>query len=318
MTFRSASVCNYFTHTLFHTMPSTRRALLAACTVTICVAATPRVMNAQGAMAASAACGRECLLSSADRFVDALLSHRTADVRLTDAAEVRQNTRITPLARTAWGDVRTIRSRLVFADTITGNVITRTGVEMTNGRPAYLSTRLKVLADGRISDVELSVDTSTRVVTSYIFSLNPRLNEVLPPSERMSRDSLDAFGRRYFQALTDHNPLPADFDERCDRFHSGQRVTNSTSNSVEGGPPRTCLASNQGARPWGPAIEQRLSVVDPERGIVIGYTLLLYPNDPRRQRMYVSEIFKVVSGRVILIDNIGLMMPDVATIGFAH
>ena len=35
--------------------------------------------------------------------------------------------------------------------------------------------------------------------------------------------------------------------------------------------------------------------------------------------MYVSEIFKVVDGKIALIDNIGLMLnPTVETLGFAH
>jgi hypothetical protein len=34
--------------------------------------------------------------------------------------------------------------------------------------------------------------------------------------------------------------------------------------------------------------------------------------------MYVSEAFKVVNGRIVRIDNIGLMMQGTATLGFAH
>ena len=187
-----------------------------------------------------------------------------------------------------------------------------------NGRPAYISTRLRVLQAGTITDVELSADTSSRVVAAYVYALDPRYTEVLPPEQRMSRDSLEALGRRYFMGLTDHRPVAEDYDDHCDRYHSGQRVTNATSNSVEGGPPRTCFGSNNGDRPWGPAIEQRFPIVDPERGIVFGLTLLLYPKSPNQQRMYVSEIFKVVNHKVVQIDNIGLMMPGVPTNGFVH
>jgi len=130
-----------------------------------------------------------------------------------------------------------------------------------------------------------------------------------------------AFGmrvRRYFIGLTDHHPVAEDYDDHCDRYHSGQRVTNATSNSVEGGPPRTCFGSNNGDRPWGPAIEQRFPIVDAERGIVFGLTLLLYPKSPNQQRMYVSEIFKVVNHKIVQIDNIGLMMQGVTTNGFVH
>jgi hypothetical protein len=162
-----------------------------------------------------------------------------------------------PLAQTAWKDVVAIKSTMMFADPITGNVVARAGVELKSGRAAYLSTRLRVLASGTITDVELSADTSSRVVAAYVYALDPRYAEVLPLEQRMSRDSLEALGRRYFLGLTDHHPVAEDYDDRCDRFHSGQRVTNAASNTVEGGPPRTCFGSNNGDRPWGPAIAQR-------------------------------------------------------------
>jgi hypothetical protein len=34
--------------------------------------------------------------------------------------------------------------------------------------------------------------------------------------------------------------------------------------------------------------------------------------------MYVSEVFKVVGGRIVRIDNIGVMMKGVGSLGFVH
>jgi hypothetical protein len=59
-------------------------------------------------------------------------------------------------------------------------------------------------------------------------------------------------------------------------------------------------------------------VVDAERGIVVGVALLHYPRLPKQPRMYVSEVFKVVGGRIVKIDNIALMMEGVETLGFTH
>jgi hypothetical protein len=85
---------------------------------------------------------------------------------------------------------------------------------------------------------------------------------------------------------------------------------------VEGQGARTCLSSVDGPKPWGPAIEQRFPVIDVEHGIVLGITLLMFPD----QVMYVSEIFKVEQGRITHIDNIGLVKPGLEhTTGFgAH
>lgn len=66
----------------------------------------------------------------------------------------------------------------------------------------------------------------------------------------------------------------------------------------------TCYTANLGDRPWGPATDIRIPLVDPEHGIVVGYTLLLYHNNT--PPMYVSEIFKILQGKIRNIDNIGL------------
>jgi hypothetical protein len=110
--------------------------------------------------------------------------------------------------------------------------------------------------------------------------------------------------------------VTADFDERCNRFHSGRQITNMARDTVEGGPPRTCAGSLEGAPPWGPATEQRFPVIDAERGVVFAVALLHFVKMP--SQMYVSEVFKVVNGRIVRIDNIGLMMQDVSSLGFVH
>ena len=67
----------------------------------------------------------------------------------------------------------------------------------------------------------------------------------------------------------------------------------------------------------GPATEQRFPLIDPERGIVMGVTLLHFAKHPAGHKMYVSEIFKIVDGKIIAIDNIGLMR-TIATTGVLH
>ena len=87
-----------------------------------------------------------------------------------------------------------MRSIMTFADPITGNVVSRAGVELTSGKPAFISTRLKVVGGRRVTDVELSADTSDRVVGAYVWNLDPLYATVLPPEQRMSR--VDARGAR--------------------------------------------------------------------------------------------------------------------------
>lgn len=267
---------------------------------------------------AEQSCGRECLLARMQEFLDAATSGRLAAVKLADGAEVRENARPIGLEESAWRRVKRVRSVMTFADPVTGNVVSRAGVELEDGKAGYISTRLRVGRGGMITDVEISADTSERVVASYVWNLDRQFSAVLPEEQRMRREDLEALARRYFHSLSTHVAVQADFAPECNRYHSGQQITNVQRNTVEGGPPRTCASSLEGNPPWGPATEQRFPVVDPERGIVMGITLLHYPRLPGQPKMYVSEIFKVAGGRIVKIDNIGLMMSGVETLGFVH
>lgn len=260
-------------------------------------------------------CDKPCLEEVMDGFIEEVTGNPEPASPVSSSLEVRENARRVGLGDTAWKNVETVRSLVTFADPITGNVVSRSGVELTDGRPGYISTRIKVL-DGTILNVELSSDTSDRVVESYVYSVGQRFSEPLPLDQRASRSDLEAIARRYFQDLTDHSPNPEDHVDSCNRYHSGQQITNVESNSVEAGRSMTCFSSLGGNPPWGPAVEQRFPVIDPDAGIVFGVTLLLY--DDGRQ-MYVSEIFRIVDGKIALIDNIGLMLnPPVETLGFTH
>lgn len=66
----------------------------------------------------------------------------------------------------------------------------------------------------------------------------------------------------------------------------------------------------------GPATETRIAVVDPERGIVVGYSILYYGDSPRR--MQINEVFKILDDRIRMLDDIGLMEEGMTTSGFTH
>lgn len=263
-----------------------------------------------GSSSAMRSCSQACLAEVLSEFKSSVLAKKP--VKLAEHAEVRENMEITTVEQSAWKDVKAIRSSAVFADAVTGNVVSRDGVELVDGKPGYISTRLRV-DGGRITEVELSSDV-VRANPAYVFRLPAVLTELVPRDERTSREALEALAHRYFQSLTDHKGVAADFDDaRCNRFHSGNQVTNVSRNSVESQGARTCFTSIDGPKPWGPAVEQRFPVIDADRGIVFGLTLLMYAD----QVMYVSEVFKVEGGRIVHIDNIGVVKPGLKhTTGF--
>lgn len=295
-----------------------RLVLTAALLVLQAAVANAEGRGAQSAPAATG-CDQACLAKVMDGFITAMTTGKPSSVPLAQDAEIRENGKVVTLDATGWKQVKTIRSSFTVADPLTGNIVLRAGVELGDGKPGYLSTRLKVSPSGRVVDVEMSADTSPRVVSAYVWNLDPKLTAVLAPEQRMPRVALEALARRYFNGLSSHQPDPADFDDAvCNRYHSGQQVTNVARNAVEGGRGMTCSESNTGDRPWGPAGEQRFPVIDAERGLVFGVTLLHYLRNPTPSQMYVSEVFKVIGGKIVRVDNIGLMMQGVTTLGFIH
>jgi hypothetical protein len=100
-------------------------------------------------------CSQACLAQILGEFKRSMLAKEP--VALAENAEVRENMEITTVERSAWKDVIAIRSTAAFADAVTGNVVSRDGVELIDGKPGYISTRLRVEL-GKITEVELSSD----------------------------------------------------------------------------------------------------------------------------------------------------------------
>ncbi|GAA3767019.1 hypothetical protein [Terriglobus aquaticus] len=266
--------------------------------------------------ASAASCDRACLLQTAKLFNGAMLAHTPDKLDLSADVQIRENTKSITLPESRWYGVKAIRSEGVYADPLLGNVVEHVAAETNAGKMVYIGSRLKVV-DGKITEVEINFDDGPRVNAKNLIPYDPFFLTVVPENERSTRAQLAAIITRYFQGLTDHKPVEADYDARCDRFHSGNRITHNGRNGIEAGTGDDgCYESNLGPKPWGPATETRIAVVDPERGIVIGYAVLFYGNSTRR--MQINEVFKILDGRIRMVDNIGLMEEGITTSGFTH
>jgi hypothetical protein len=269
---------------------------------------------ALSALASAEMCNRDCLLEQAKQFNANMLAHTTEKIPLAPKVQIRENTKVIALAESKWSGVKRILSEGVYADAIKGNVIEHVAAEANSGKTVYVGTRLK-LVDAKITEVEINFDDRPNVNAKNLVPYDPFFNTVVPPEERATREQLERIITSYFQGLTDHKPIEADYDPRCDRYHSGNRVTHNSRNGVEDSGDVGCYESNLGPKPWGPATETRIALVDPERGIVVGYSILKFGND---RAMQINEVFKILDGRVRLIDNIGLMGEGITTSGFTE
>jgi len=265
--------------------------------------------------ASAATCDRACLLEQAKEFNANMLARATEKIQLAPDAQIRENTKAIALGDSKWIGVTKILSEGVYADTLLGNVIEHVAAETAAGKTVYIGTRLK-LVDGKIKEVEINFDDGPKVNVKNLVPYDPIFTTVVSPEERSNRAQFERIINSYFKGLTDHPPIQADYDPRCDRYHSGNRVTHNPRNGVEESGDVGCYESNLGPKPWGPAAEVRIGLIDPERGIVIGYAILYYGDGPRR--MQINEIFKVLDGRIRMVDNIGLMEEGITTSGFTH
>lgn len=264
--------------------------------------------------ASAATCDRACLLDQAKQFNANMLAHTTEKIALAPGARIFENTKAVTLTDSRWSTIRQIRSQGVYTDPVKGNVIEHVAAENADGRIVYIGTRLKVV-EGKVSEVEINFDDRANVNAKNIIPYDPVFNTIVPLEDRSTREQLERIITSYFQGLTDHQPIEADYDVRCDRYHSGNRVTHNARNGVENSGDVGCYESNLGPKPWGPATEIRIGLIDPERGIVIGYAILQYANN---RQMQINEIFKILDGRIRLVDNIGLMGSGITTSGFTQ
>ena len=265
--------------------------------------------------ASAATCERNCLLEDAKQFNANMLAHTTEKIPLASNAQIRENTKAIALTDSKWNGVTKILSEGVYADPILGNVIEHVTAETTGGRVVYIGTRLK-LANRKITEVEINFDDGPKVNVRNLVPYDPIFTTIVSKEERSTREQLQRIVTSYFQGLTDHKPIEVDYDPRCDRYHSGNRVTHNPKNGVEQSGDDGCYESNLGPKPWGPATEVRIGLIDPERGIVVGYAILHYGDSPRR--MQINEVFKILGGRIRMVDNIGLMEEGITTSGFTE
>src|ERR1700761_2959641 len=147
-----------------------------------------------------------------------MLAHTTGKIPLARAAEIRENTKAISLDASKWSTVQKIRSESVFADPILGHVIEHVAAETDAGTIVYIGTRLKVV-DGKIKEVEINYNDRPEVNAKNLIPYDPLFNTVVPEGERSTREQLERIITSYFQGLTDHKPIEADYDPRCDRYH---------------------------------------------------------------------------------------------------
>jgi hypothetical protein len=255
----------------------------------------------------SQACDRQCLIKFMDQYVDHLVKHDPAGLPVAPNANIRENTSPVKLGDGAWKEVTGIKARQEFADPQTGNVVFRGAVDV-GATLGSMAIRLKIVK-GKITESETVLNAGKGPFDpDYLLEPDALFDSPVPVGRRSTREQMIKVADNYFEAIGTHNPSIASFAKRCERFESGRRMTNNPHAISDESGAESCgesLVNLKGEQ----TIQRRYPLVDVERGIVIGYTFIEHNERKPPQSLYMSEMFKIVDGKLREIENISYTVP---------
>jgi len=301
--------------------------LIAAAALAMLPLKADAAQQAKGA----ASCNRQCLYGHLDKYLAALKSKDPKG--LPWAANVRntENNVLLEVGDGLWGSLHSVGSYdLRFADPATGNVA-YFGTVDEGGTNSPFGLRLKI-ANGRIVEAETAVsrpqDAGVPFVTAKLFE-KPKMNEVIPPAERMSREALIKVADGYFSTLQRNDgTLHTPFADDCNRTENGMQTTNNKA-AIAQYPNMGMGCAEQfklGIYRYDDDLRaRRYTMVDVERGIVLAtgfidhsgrlgeYTLTNGRKEVSTYRrphsFYLFEAFKVKNGKLEQIEAVFTTVP---------
>ncbi|HKO94596.1 MAG TPA: hypothetical protein VJU61_25755 [Polyangiaceae bacterium] len=264
-------------------------------------AATPEASVAvdasQSDAATGGACDRACLLGVMQGYLDALIAHDASKLKVAANLKYTDNGVAAKLGDGLWKSATALvkEARLDFADPSAGQVTTQTVVNEGSSPVIYMA-RLKVVA-GEITEIE-SMSVRRQGAANGFFDptkLVPEKAFLAPvdPAKRMSRDALNKVTELYLDYLEGKKraqELP--FDNGCKRYENGQV----TASGVSG---------FNGQNFWSFHVTRRTLIIDEEAGITWG----MYPFEQDASALVVGEAFKIVEGKIMMIQAVMARMP---------
>ena len=241
-------------------------------------------------------CDRQCLLDVMQQYLDALVAHDPSMVKVSASVKVTDNGVASKLGEGlfATGTMVLDDHRLDFADPEVGNVTTHVVINEGSMGVIY-QVRLKV-EKHEITEIE-SMTVYRRGAANGFFNIDnmkpePVFLQEVPVEKRMSRDELNAVTELYLDYLEGKKRGPdVPFDEGCKRYENGQ-VTASGLSSFNG-------------QSWGFQVTRRTLIIDEEAQITWG----MYPFFPSESTLVVGEAFKIIEGKIMMIQAVMANQP---------
>ncbi|WP_188054164.1 hypothetical protein [Sphingosinithalassobacter sp. CS137] len=281
-------------------------------------------------------CDERCLLDITGTYLDALSANDPASVPFAASLKATENGVAVPPGEGVWSTATAWPYRHTMVDPTTGEIVVLGVVNEgreTEGEPrdAFLVVRLKV-AGRQIIESELMVarEGDFPLFRPRAFNIPDPLFRAFVPAERQStREELEAIARGYFDGIIFGDPGRTVLHPDCNRFENGYQTTNN--------PDRLSMSCAEGLRRlryMHSYRDVRIPVVDTDRGLVLAITAFDMPDVERtltirgrphqitreRQRLprtlFLYELFKVIDGRIVLIEAMMRNMPYGADMGW--
>lgn len=271
---------------------------------------------------------RAALLSILDRYVSLRLAGDDAASLLAASFRQTENGAVVAADGGFWNEVSPTGYRLSFCDPSAGQVACH-ATFTEDALVGIYALRLRVNGNGQIEEAETLV---ARKGDSNAFAPH-RLtapNEVfaLPVTTAEARTRLVEIADAYFDAVENSDTGVSVIARDCDRIENGLRTTNNPA----GGLPWDC---REGMKIFGYidcVRDRRYPLIDEKRGLVWAGAVLEVPKDavlplvidgrpverPQAERsIFLSELFRIVEGRITAIDVVVRNMPKGAATGWA-
>ncbi len=242
-------------------------------------------------------CDRACLLAEMSTYLDALVARDPSKIQTASTLKYTENGVVTQLGSGLWKTASSLVAgeRLDFADPTVGQVASQLVVDENGTSPVLYMVRLKV-AESEITEIESMAVRQQGAANGFFDPANlkpqPVFTQAIDPSTAMTRDQLTALMNKYLDYLDGKvkgSAVP--FDTSCDRFENGVETATGVSSFDE--------------QSWSFSVVRRILIVDEEAGIVWG----MFPFEMTSTSLVVGEAFKMIGGKIMMIQAIMANMP---------
>jgi hypothetical protein len=292
---------------------------VALAAVTLCMPAMAAKSDYKLENVANPTCNKRCLMEHLDLILSAIGNNTPTGLPIAPQAKITSDGVEGKLESSpVWGPARRIPYRLVFTDPVTESavfygVVTNSyerPAGATTGRPVpagagndwwYYVLRIKVV-NKMITEVE-QLDLVPRAdfgadAIRALHQPDRTWDEVLPESERSSREELFNVADKYWDSVSkriDTKQVP--WGPACQRLESG--VVTSDSATF----PWSCGNGMLQPSVFWNVQNRRYYIADVDRGVVLGFAVFMTPAEyPKNSFGLAIEFFKVQNGLIRQID----------------